>query len=279
MRQTLERSAGPGPRQWNRLTEAEVGRPHFRAKKNPITASGQTVNYFPVDAVAANGEALELVAWALRDTVMALVSKQLTTPLKLFVSGSGAAYTPFGGTTAFNKPELYANVASQTGLLPNPQSFLVSHMRQIIRGDIFVGDLMLLAYNTLYSLQCGDMSRIYFEEPGAILPSAQSGLFIQQLGSLNPFTGSVSSIGWPTAHNVASLQTGLKDPSLNGAPDMGVVINQGRQFVFIIDPTQGYFNGSVFTGAGWSTVAAASGGTGLSIMIELCGVLARSLAG
>jgi hypothetical protein len=296
MKQITLSDAGPGSRRnWTRLNEHQVGRPVFRAKKNPTSsatlANGQgtaSPQYFPYAGIGASGENLEIVAWSLRDSIIALAAagKVWNTLTYLFTSGQNTPLLPIGGTTAFNKPDLLCNINSNTGQLANPQSFLVTRIQQIIRNDVYQQDLLNIAFSTLYQFLCGDLNRPYMDEPGAKVPCGAAGIFVGSNGSGSniPLTG-IAQIGWPVIHNELSMQTGLLDPSLadaanpNGKPDMGIVINQGRQFKFTLDPTQFAFNGATPTQGSWTTIAAASGGTGFQLSIELVGNLARSLAG
>ena len=268
----------PGPEsRWVRLTEHEVGRPHFRPKRNPVTPAGTAsasgaIMPFPYQAVTSDGQSLELVRWSLRDIFSALVATVLQAQ-QLFVVGNGQPFTPQGGTTAKNKTFLEANIQTQNGVLPNPQSFLVSSIRQIIRASIAVIDMVNWMYSTLGQLQCGDLNRIYFQAAMAEVTSAQTVPFVGAVGSV--YTGALLGAGWPTVHNQYSMSTGLMDPNI-GAIDQGVVINQGRQFNFLIDPTQ---DALLYT-AGWTTQNGTNqAGSGLEIEIVLDGVLARSLAG
>ena len=291
---TLKESAGPGSRRnWVRLTEHQIGRPVFRARKNPTSsatlANGQGTNspqYFPYAGIGDKGENLEIVAWSLRDSIIALAGHAWNTLTYLFTSGQNTALQPIGATTSFNKPDLLCNINSNTGQLANPQSFLVTRIQQIIRGDVYQADLLNIAYSTLYQFLCGDLNRPYIDEPGAKVPCGAAGLYVGSNGSgANLPVNGIAQIGWPVMHNELSTQTGLLDPSLadaanpNGKPDMGIVINQGRQFKFTLDPTQFSFIGGTVSQGSWSTIAAGSGGTGFQLSIELVGNLARSLAG
>ena len=268
------KGAGPSAPRWVRLNETEVGRPHFRLKKNPVAASSsQSSTVFPY---APELQTLELVRWALFDVAEAVYNIQLK-PFMLFVTGQGQPTTPQGNATAYNKTALTTNLATQNGVLPNPQSLLVSTIRQAVRGDLSPGDLMNLSFSTLATLQCGDLQRIYFQELLGNIPGAATGVYVGAINATT-YTGNIVAPGWPTAHNVYSLQTGLTDPN-TGGPDLGVIINQGRSFQVILDPTQ---NPALFTG-GWTTrntgATAGLGGNGFQLWIYLDGVLARSLQG
>ena len=64
------KGAGPSAPRWVRLNETEVGRPHFRLKKNPVAASSsQSSTVFPY---APELQTLELVRWALFDVAETL---------------------------------------------------------------------------------------------------------------------------------------------------------------------------------------------------------------
>lgn len=292
MKHLTLKDAGPGSRRnWIRYTEHQVGRPAFRWKKNPATSGamvGNSPQTFPYGGIAASGENLEIVAWSLRDSVIALAGAGhlWNTIIYLFTSGQNTALVPIGATTPFNKPDLLCNINSNTGQLANPQSFLVTRIQQIIRGDVYQADLLNIAHSTEYQFLCGDLNRPYIDEPGAKIPCGAAGIFVGSNGSGGniPVNG-IAQIGWPVIHNELSTQTGLLDPSLadasnpNGKPDMGIVINQGRQFKFTLDPTQFSFIGGTVAQGGWTTTAAASGGTGFQLSLELVGNLARSLAG
>jgi len=273
MLKTLESSVGPGSRRWVRLTEHEIGRPHFRPIKNPIVAAPSGApSIFPY---TTSPQQLELVRWALRDTFIALAGAGVQlVQFQLFTIGKGQAFTPQGAAAATNKNQFHTNVQLQNGGLPNPQSMLVSSIRQVLRANIFYTDMLNLMYATLATLQCGDMERKYFEGLLAEIPAAQAGIQVGFVTAGDITHGSVMTPGWQTVHNVYSLQTGLQDPNIGG-PDLGVIINEGRAFSLILDPT---LNSTVVAN-GWSTIAAASQGTGFQGWILLDGVLARSLAG
>jgi hypothetical protein len=298
MKRILTESAGPGSqRNWNRRNEHFVGHPEFRAKRNPASSANLATpaapgsaspQFFPYAGVGANGESLEIVAWSLRDSLIALASTGifLNSLQYLFTSGQNTAYQPLGATSSFNKPDLLCNINSNTGQLAYPQSFLVGHVKQLIREDIYIKDMLNLANSTLYQFLCGDLNRPYLDEPGKKIPTGEAAIQVQYPGSgANLPTAGNSSMGWATVHNAWAASTGLLDPSLadagfpNGKPDMGIVINQGRQFKFTIDPTQFSFIAATVAQGGWTTTAAASGGTGIQLSIELVGCLARSLAG
>jgi hypothetical protein len=257
-----------------RLNEHEVGRPHFRPTKNPAVVTSQSVNpsAFPY---TGQQQTLELVRWALRDTFIALASTGIQlVQFSLFTVGIGQPFTPQGAVAATNKNKFHTNVQLQNGGLPNPQSMLVSSIRQVLRSDIYYSDMLNLLFATLATLQCGDMNRQYFEGLLAEIPGAQAGINVGFVTAGDITHGSVMSPGWQTVHNVYSLQTGLQDPNIGG-PDLGVVINEGRSFSFILDPT---LNSTVVAN-GWTTHTSAANGTGFQGWILLDGVLARSLAG
>ena len=299
MKRICTESAGPGSqrRNWTRRNEHFVGHPEFRAKRNPASSQNLATpaspgaaspQYFPYAGVGNNGESLEIVAWSLRDTWLALASTGifLNSLIYLFVSGQNTPLQPIGATSSFNKPDLLCNINSNTGQLANPQSFLVGHIKQIVRGDIFQADMLNLAHATLYQFLCGDLNRPYLDEPGVKIPTGEAAIQVQYPGSgANLPTKSISSMGWATVHNGWSASTNLLDPSLadasypNGKPDMGIVINQGRQFKFTVDPTQFSFINATVAQGGWTTTTAAAGGQGIQDSIELIGCLARSLAG
>lgn len=279
------RTAGPGPlaRLWNRVTEFEVGRPRLRARKNPVPASSGTgvnadgtPNVFPFPGTTFQNATLQLLAWNLRDTYIVLADKLWNAVTQLFTTGQNGALTPFGGTTAFNKPLILANVQSNNGLLPSPQSFLVSHLRQILRSDIANQDLQNLLYSTYYQFVAGDQNWVYFEGPGAVLPSGATQPYVGYTGSTQGGVNSISGVGWPTTHNVASVRSGLYDPTIGGE-DMGYNIAQNKQFRFNLDPTQFSFIADTVAQGGWTTQN--TGGTGIQLSIELCGVLARGMNG
>lgn len=277
--------AGPGlhRREWNRVSEFEVGRPKLRAKKNPVPAgsgtgldaNGQPL-VFPFPTQTSYNASLQLLAWNLRDSDVVLANKTFNTLRQLFTTGQNGAFTPFGGTTAYNKPILLANIQSNNGLLPSPQSFLVSHLRQIIRCDICIADITKLMYSTYYQFVAGDQNWVYFEGPGASLPSESTQLNAAYVGSNQGGVDSISGVGWAARHTVASVRSGLFDPTI-GSEDMGYNIAQNKQFRFNIDPTQWDFTHDTITQGGYSV--ANTNGNGMQISIELCGVLARGMNG
>jgi len=273
MLQTIISSVGPSFRRWTRLSEHEIGRPRYRPTKNPITAAAATIpGTFPY---TSQPQTLELVRWALRDTFIGLAGAGIQlVQFSLFTVGQGQPFTPQGGVAATNKNKFHTNVNLQNGGLPNPQSMLISSVRQVLRANVFYTDMLNLMYATLATLQCGDMNRQYFEGLLGEIPGAQSGIDFGFYTAGDVTHGSIMNPGRPIAHNVYSLQTGLQDPNIGG-PDLGVVINEGRSFSFILDPT---LNSTVVAN-GWTTIAAASQGTGFQGWILLDGVLARSLAG
>lgn len=268
---TQRTNAGPSHRAWRRLSEFEVGHPHFRPKRNPVPPNAA----FPT--AAPGGIALQMLAWNLRDTAIVLANKTWNTPYVLFTIGGNSQFTPFGASSAINKTPILTNIASATGLLPSPQSFLATHIRQIIRADIYQADLLNLLYSTYYSFQASDQNLLYFEGPGAVCPSGNTSPFVGNTGSV--YTGTILGAGWPVNTNVASLRSGLVDPT-TGKPDMGYAITENKQFKFILDPTQTTFIADATGSGGWTTTATGStGGTGIEVGVELQGVLARSLAG
>ena len=291
MKRLVLETAGPGSqRLWNRLSEHEVGRPTFRAKRNPVQAQSGVQPQFPYSCMAYDGggqaQSLEIVAWALRDGMEILQAKVWGAITYLFTAGQNQPYTPIGGTTSYQKPDIQCNINSNTGQLANPQSFLCERIQQMWRGDASILDILNLAYSTLFQFQCGDNNRVYLDDPGCKVPGGATGIYVGYAGSganlaVNPLT----SMGWPLAHSGWSMQTGLLDPSLAdtanpaGKPDMGVILNQGRQFRFTLDPTQLSFIASTVAQTSWTTTATAAGGTGIQLWIELVGNLARSLAG
>lgn len=247
--------------------------PHFRPKRNPATMiSTASPASFPY---ASPVQSLELVRWALRDYFEAVAGAGIQLILfQLFTVGQGQPFTPQGAAAPTNKNKFHTNVQLQNGGLPNPQSMLVSSIRKIIREDIYYTDFLNLQESTLATLQCGDMQRIYFEGLFAEIPGAQAGIEVGFVTAGDITTGSLMHAGWSTVDNRYSLQTGLMDPNIN-APDLGVVINEGRAFQFLLDPTLD----STRVSNGWTTIAAASSGTGVAGWVLLDGVLARSLAG
>ena len=270
----LRTASGPRER-WVPISEHEVGRPHFRPTRNPVlpTNSGAVQNFPYMATDPTTGQSLELVTWTLYDTFMADVLTQMIVQ-QLFSIGQGQPFTPLGGTSAVNKTALYSDITTFNGLLPPPQSFLTRFIRQRIRSDIYLQDLVNWMYSTLGTLQCGDLQRQYFLAPLADIPTAQGAPFVGAPGSI--YTKSVASVGWPTVHNRYDMRTELNDPNIGGVPDIGVVINQGRQFYFQLDPTQDTVNHP----GGWTTTAGSTdGGTGIFAQIILEGVLARSLSG
>lgn len=278
-------SAGPGPlrREWNRVTEYEVGRPRLRAKRNPVPSSSGTgiqadgtPNIFPFPGTPFQNFTLQLLAWNLRDSDVILPNKSFNAIRQLFTTGQNGALTPFGSTTPFNKPIILSNIQSNNGLLPSPQSFLVQHLRQILNSQICIADLYGMMSATYYQFVAGDQNWVYFEGPGAVLPSGATQVNAPYVGSNQGGVNSISGVGWPTTHNVASLRSGLFDPSI-GAEDMGYNIAQNKQFRFNLDPTQFSFIGGTVAQGAWSTVN--TGGNGVLISIELCGVLARGMNG
>jgi len=273
MLQTIQPSVGPGSRRWVRLSEHQVGRPHFRPTKNPaVQQSTANAGMFPY---TSSPQILELVAWALRDTFIALASTGIQlVQFQLFTVGRGQAFTPQGAAAATVKNNFHTNVQLQNGGLPNPQSMLVSSVQQVLRGNIFYADMLNLMYATQAQLLCGDMQRPYLDAIFGEIPAAQAGIQVGFVTAGDITHGSIMSPGWQTVHNVYSLQTGLQDPSIGG-PDLGVVINEGRSFSFVLDPT---LNSTVVAN-GWTTTTAANQGTGIQGWILLKGVLARSLAG
>lgn len=275
---TLRTNSGPRER-WVPISEYEVGRPHFRPTRNPVMpaqtpGSASPVQSFPYNAISQNtGQSLELVTWTLYDTFMALVNTKMIVQT-LFAIGQGQPFTPLGGTSAVNKNYLYSDITTFNGLLPPPQSFLVRYIRQRVRSDIFLQDLLNWMFSTLGTLQCGDLQRQYFLAPMADIPTAQGTPYVTVPGSV--YSKSIAGVGWPTVHSRYDMRTELNDPNLGGVPDIGVVINQGRQFYFQLDPTQDIVNYPT----GWSTTAGStSGGTGIFAQLILEGVLARSLSG
>lgn len=269
--------AGPGQhRSWNPISEFEVGRPKLRARKNPVPQNWGNNPGFPMPGTPMENAALQLLAWNLRDGDVILPGKTWNQPRSLFTQGLGSPFTPFGGTTAVPKPQIQTNINSATGLLPSPQSFLLSHLRTIVRGDIFQPDFLNLLYSTYYQFQACDVNLQYFEGPGAVLPSGSTGIFAAGASATAP--GTTYASGWPVAHNVASIRTGLIDPSI-GSEDMGYNISENKQFKFILDPTQQSFIAGVLAQGSWATTATGASGTGVQVWVELCGVLSRSTAG
>jgi hypothetical protein len=221
---------------------------------------------------------LQLLAWNLRDGDIILAGKTWNQTRILFTQGQNSPFTPFGGTTAFPKPLIQTNISSSTGLLPSPQSFLLSHLRTIVNGTIFWEDFTRLLFSTYYQFLACDVNLPYFEGPGSVLPSGATQA--NATGSLATAPGQAWGTGWATVHNVASLRTGLIDPEI-GSEDMGYNISENKQFKFTMDPTQLDFitTASTVAQGSWPTTATSSAGTGIQVWVELCGVLARSTAG
>ena len=281
---------GPGQRVWHPISEYEVGRPRLRPRKNPVPANYGNAPMFPFSGqgVGVDGQAvmLQMLAWQLRDSYVVLASQTWNVVSTLFTTGTGGNLFEFGATSNQGpaKPKLLANVNSNSGLLPSPQSFLATHITQIVRPDVYVSDLLNLLYSTYYRFYAGDQDWTYLEGYGSRVPSAQNQIKVGYIGST--YTGTVLGVGWDTVHNAVSLRSGLMDPSLgidaSGRPvseDMGYNIAQNKQFKFDLDPTQFSFIANTVAQGSWATKATASGGTGIQGSIVLEGVLARSQAG
>ena len=278
-----QHSAGPG-RSWNRVSEYEVGRPKLRFKRNPVPAAaiagtnpdGSPAMFpYPQNSQTYNAT-LQLLAWNLRDTYVILANKTWNAVIQLFTTGQNGALSTFGAATQINKPVMLANVQSNNGLLPSPQSFLVTHLRRILRSDIGNADLTNLMYSTYLQFVAGDQNWVYFEGPSGVLPGGAVQPNSPYVGTTYAGANSINGVGWPTVHNVASIKSNLYDPTI-GAEDMGYNISQNKQFRVNFDPTQFSFIADTVAQGGWATTNA--GGTGIQDSTELCGVLARSMNG
>ena len=276
--------AGPGTtsrkRQWTGLCEYEICRPRIRAKRNPVPQTYGGAQAFPANGVSfVNNQqvSLQLLAWELRDSFVVLQAQTWNVQAILFSNGQNGTLFAFGatGNNGPNKPYLLANVNSNNGLLPSPQSFLATHITQIIRGDIFQADLLNLAYSTYLQFKAGDQLWIYAEGYGAEFPTSEAQI---QTGAVGAYAASLSGIGWPTGHVNKSLRSGLMDPT-TGTEDPGYNISQNKNMQFIYDPTQFSFIASTIASGGWSTKATGSDGTGMQISIALRGALARGMSG
>jgi hypothetical protein len=274
--------AGPGtePRRWTGLCEFEICRPRLRARKNPVPQTFGGAQQFPFAGVGfVNNQQvfLQLLAWELRDSFLVLQAQTWNTPANLFTNGQNGTLFSFGstGNNGPNKPYLLANINSNNGLLPSPQSFLSTHITQIIRGDVYQADLLNLAYSTYLQFKAGDQLWIYAEGYGAEYPNSETQIQSQAVGS---YAASLAGLGWPTGHVNKSLRSGLIDPSTN-TEDPGYNIAQNKNMQFIYDPTQFSFNASTIASGGWPTIATASHGTGMQISICLRGALARGMSG
>jgi hypothetical protein len=273
----------PRRRRWVELDASDIGRPRGRGfKKNPVPGPQNMFNTGSTIASAAAAASnaisslgLELVQWDLHDSWAAVGSTTLQ-DVVLFSSGQGQPYNIQGGAAPFpNKTPLQSNIQTQNGVLPAPQSFLLRGMSQVATGTgagaatapIAVLDLHNLAFNTLATVKCGDVNRIYFQSFWGDVPTAQNTIY----GAGGALAGiSELGIGWPSIHNVYSLMTGLWDPNI-GAVDQGIVINQMRLFQHILQFGQNPIIGT----AGWATVAT----NGVVNAVKWHGVLARSMAG
>jgi len=274
--------AGPGTkrRQWTGLCEFEICRPRIRAKRNPVPqayGSGQTFPFGAVGYVNNQQVQLQLLAWELRDSFTVLQAQTWNVVAQLFTNGVNGTLFSFGsaGNNGPNKPLLLANVNSNNGLLPSPQSFLATHIIQIIRGDIFQADLLNLAYSTYVQFQAGDQLWVYAEGYGAEYPTGEAQI---QNGASGSYAASLAGLGWPTNHVNKSLRSGLIDPTTN-SEDPGYNIAQNKNFKALYDPTQFSFAASTIASGGWATTATASHGTGMQISFCVRGALARGMAG
>jgi hypothetical protein len=235
---------------------------------------------FPFGAQATvNGATvvLQLLAWELRDTFTVLQAQTWNVAAQLFTNGQNGTLFSFGstGNNGPNKPPMLANVNSNNGLLPSPQSFLATHIAQVIRGDIFQTDLLNLAYSTYVQFLAGDQLWVYAEGYGSEYPSSETQIYNGAVGS---YAASLAGIGWPTNHVNKSLRSGLIDPS-TGTEDPGYNIAQNKNFKMIYDPTQFSFIASTIASGGWATISTANHGTGMQISPCLRGVLARGMSG
>jgi hypothetical protein len=268
-------------KRWTQIDASEVGRPHYRFRRNPVPSTTTQGGGFPYGTISSDGQELELVEWGLYDYAEAAVATQMQT-LTYFKVGLGQPLVVVGGAGAApSKTLLHTNLDSQNGVLPNPQSMLVRTLRCRIRPNIGLADLINVGFATFAQFQAGDLNRPYFQGPAADIPTAQDGIY----GATAVATGAASTgalaMGWPTIHNQYDLRTGLIDPNI-GAPDQGVVINQGRTFSFSLNPgLSPTFNDNTSANTiPWTTLAGgASGGTGVAYWAVLQGVLARAKAG
>ena len=276
-------TAGPGTvprralkREWLRLSPHEVCHPHVRRKRNPLPQQYANQPAFPIGGVdPQTGTTLQLLAWELRDSLVVLQAQTWNVPAILFSNGQNGPLFDFGAANnaGINKPYILANINSNSGLLPSPQSFLATHVTQIIRGDIYQADLLNLAYSTYYQFKAGDQLWIYAEGPGAEFPGAEAQIYNGAVGS---YAGSLNGLGYPTSHVVKSLRSGLMQ---NGVEDPGYNISQNKNLQFVVDPTQFSFIASTVATGSWATLATGSHGTGVQMSVCLRGALARGMSG
>ncbi|MGA8224010.1 MAG: hypothetical protein WB780_20340 [Candidatus Acidiferrales bacterium] len=223
---------------------------------------------------------LELVKFDLYDAVLAPTVATVMPITNLFTIGLNESILPIGAGANINKTLAHTNFDSTNRQLPPPQSFLVTSLRQAIKGGSGIAGICFvdannIQYSTIGNFWAGSTKRSYFQGLMGDIPCAQNQLFGGAFGT--PVgVGTWLGFGYPMVHNQYSLQTGLIDPS-TGQPDQGVVINQGRTFYFSWDPTLNITDAQT----PWKTGAAggATAGVGFFDYVFLCGIMARAIAG
>lgn len=232
---------------WIDLDEHEIGRPHFKMK-NPVPVTDANTGLL----IAG----LETIKQDLYDFWQSAVNSTLTAQT-LFATGTNQPYTPIGGT-AFAKQLLHTNVQGNNGQLPNPQSFMMKGLMQIIDPLMNPTDIRGIEFQMQASFFCGDSNKHYYD--GLLLKIPQAcGMFINGTPASN---ATFAGMGWPHSDSWYPLLADGSDP--------GVSINQGQNFGFTLDPTQ-------VVGGAYKTLAAGSGGVTSSIYIYLVGSLTRGV--
>jgi len=241
------------------IGEGEVGNPKLRLglRKNPIVA-GQ----------------LEYLVQPLYDFYGVAVATAVTKQ-QLFAQPIGASYTPAGGV-AFVKTLYHTNLV-QPGMLDAPKKFLVKAVAIVVRSDAAPLDLTSFIGQSLAQLLIS--GKDYWTSLVSKCPAGAGG-FGSYISTQTLVAGgtmaNVSSNGWPSAQNVATVTDPMPQiPGLDPMePIMGQLIEQNQNFSLTIDPT--------ITGAAAFTTSAAAPatefvGTGLNVHGYLEGVLARAI--
>lgn len=274
-------SREPRPRKERvRLMAEEVLFPKYRHhRKNAVPVVPAQMSTPAYQGFAAQLAGMELLQFDLYDAVLAPTVAIVMAPVALFTIGLGGSILPFGSAAPIQKTLAHTNFNSSNRQLPNPQSLLVTSLRQALKGGsglagIAFQDANNIQFSTVGTFKKGTVQRVYFQGLMGDIPCAQNQLNIASVGA--PINiGSSINFGYPAVWNKYSLQTGLTDPS-TGQPDQGVILNQGSVFEFDWDPTQSITDAQT----PWKTApAAVQGGVGFFDFVFLCGILAREIAG
>jgi hypothetical protein len=204
------------------LTEAELGRPHYRFR-NPLQPNTLDVRVEPIFdffSVAVN----------------TAVRKET-----LFSIAQGQQYTGAGAAGAIIKTAYHTSMITG-GQLDAPKKMLVKDISVAPRNDIHYLDAVALT--GIYLLQFSVSGKDYFTVHPFKTPQG-GGPFVSGAGTFTaPASALACSNGWPSANNISPLVDmdmpgmGTSDGQAVQAPPInGVLIEQQQPFSVVMDPT------------------------------------------